>query len=95
LKKEHAKHDGLLSRTKSELEKARAAQQAKKEHESTLERILGVSSTDRCSTKVKVTLILERIQKEFQEESLETLLVQLFEAGRKHISLCESCDLKG
>jgi hypothetical protein len=39
LKKEHAKHDGLLSRTKSELEKARAAQQAKKEHESTLERI--------------------------------------------------------
>jgi hypothetical protein len=60
LKKEHAKHDGLLSRTKSELEKARAAQQAKKEHESTLERILGVSSTDRCSTKVKVTLILER-----------------------------------
>jgi hypothetical protein len=32
---------------------------------------------------------------EFQEESLETLLVQLYEAGRKHISLCESCGLKG
>ena len=32
---------------------------------------------------------------EFQEESLETLLLQLYEAGRKHISLCESCGLKG
>lgn len=39
LKKEHAKHDGLLSRAKSQSDKARAAQQAKKEHESTLERI--------------------------------------------------------
>ena len=32
---------------------------------------------------------------EFQEESLEALLVQLYEAGRKHIFLCETCGLKG
>ena len=32
---------------------------------------------------------------EFQEESLEASLLQLYEAGKKHISLCETCGFKG
>ncbi|CAG5098492.1 Oidioi.mRNA.OKI2018_I69.XSR.g15718.t1.cds [Oikopleura dioica] len=32
---------------------------------------------------------------EFQEESLETSLSQLYEAGKRHISLCETCGFKG
>ena len=39
LEKEHAKHDALLLRAKSQSEKVRVAQQAKKEHESTMERM--------------------------------------------------------
>ena len=32
---------------------------------------------------------------EFQEESLEASLSQLYEAGKRHISLCETCGFKG
>jgi len=39
LKEEYAKHEALLSREQSQVEKRRAVQQAKKEHESTIQRI--------------------------------------------------------